>query len=398
MTTHIRFAHLLLFILLLLPGCTDQPFNTRTLHLRLVPEDNTVELPFGNIAVTLKNQTLSNSYTLATDAEGCVSFTIPPGSCTISLSHSLTIGLTTYTFSGGYADLYIEPGDEDMSLEIRVVLHAIPLLVIEELYFGGCRKPDGKSTYNTDQYLSIANNSQQTLYLDGLCIGQAAPFTTTKPSSWMQYTDMTEIPLTMMCWQFPGSGTDHPLLPGQRQIVATNAIDHTAGPSGIPASVDLSQVEWGFWNASLRDSKITAGVKPLDLIWHTSGTAYALTVGGPTLLLFMPQSDMAAWVSDAGHIRREPESTSKLQYLHIPADWVIDVANYVSSASLVVNSRLPFSMDPNPGIAGPSGSGNVWKRYYTKKDGQIIWKYGSGTLYNFWETTPSLKDPADTNE
>lgn len=398
MTTCLRLICQLLSLLLLLPGCTENTFSTRTIHIQLVLEDSTLVLPLGDIPVTLKNQTLSNAYTVTTDTEGRADLTTAPGSCTISFSHTLTKGLTTYNYNGGYADLNIEPGDKDIDLEIPITLNAVPQLVIDELYFGGCLKPDGKSTYTTDQYLTIANNSSRTLYLDGLCIGQAAPFTTTKPSGWMKYTDMKEIPLTMMCWQFPGNGTDYPLLPGQRQIVATNAIDHTAGEAGIPASLDLSHVEWAFWNATLSGSKITAGVKPLRLIWHTSGTAYALTVSGPTVLLFMPQSDMAAWVADAAHIRKEPESSSILQYLHIPAEWVIDVANYVSSPSLVVNSRLPFNIDPEPGIAGPSGQGNAWRRAHWEKDGQIVWKAGSGTYYNFNEEAPSLKDISDTNQ
>lgn len=379
-------------------GCTDNTFLTRTIRIQLIPEDSTVMVPLGGIPIVLTNQTISNVLTVVTDTEGCASFTIVPGSCSVSFSYKVTEGMLEYNLYGGYADLYVEPGEEEIDLEVPFALNISPQLVIEEVYFGGCLKPDGKSTYNTDQYLTIANNSARTIYLDSLCIGQAAPFTTSRPSSWMKYTDMKEIPLTMMCWQFPGTGTDYPLLPGERQIVATNAINHTAGPAGIPASLDLSHVEWAFWNASLKESKITAGVKPLNLIWHTSGTAFALTVSGPTILLFKPQSDMATWLTDASHVRTEPESTSRLQYLHIPAEWVVDAVNFVSLPTLIVNSRLPLRMDPSPGIAGPTGTGNAWRRYRDEKDGQIIWKTGSGTFYNFYEQQPSLKEAPYTNE
>lgn len=398
MTTQLRLIQLLATLLLLATGCSDNTFLTRTVRIQLVAEDSTVTLPLDGIPVVLTNQTVSNVHTVVTDDQGRASFTIVPGSCSVSFSHKATIGLTEYNLNGGYADLYVEPGEEDINLEVSFVLKVSPLLLIEEIYFGGCRKPDGKTVYNTDQYLSIANNSGRTIYLDSLCIGQAAPFTTSRPSNWMKYTDMKELPLTMMCWQFPGGGTDYPLLPGERQIVATNAINHTAGPVGIPASVDLSRVEWAFWNASLKESKITAGVKPLNLVWHGSGTAYALTVSGPTLLLFKPQTDMVAWATAPGHIRTEPESSSKLQYLHIPAEWVVDVVNFVSLPTLVVNSRLPLSMDPSPGVAGPTGTGNTWRRHSREEDGQIVWKTGSGTYYNFYEDTPSLKASSFTNK
>lgn len=391
MTIHFRLTLLLCALLLPAAGCDEQVTNHRTLQIQLIQEDSTLVLPLDSVPVKLKNQTIGNTYTVKTDAEGRASLTVAPGSCTLSFAHKVTKGMTEYNINGGIADLYIEPGEQDIDLELPIYFNANPQLVIEELYFGGCLKPDGKQTYTTDQYLSIANNSEETLYLDGLCIGQAAPFTTSRPSSWMLHTDMTEIPLTMMCWQFPGGGTDYPLEPGQRQVVATNAIDHTAGEYGIPASLDLSHVEWAFWHASLTQSKITAGVRPLNMIWHGSGTAYSLTVSGPTVILFAPQSDMAAWIADASHIRKEPESTTKLTYLHIPAEWVIDMANYVSSPTLVVNSRLPLRMDPSPGVAGPTGTGMAWRRIQQKVNWQIVWKSGAGTEYCFISEPPSLK-------
>lgn len=206
----------------------------------------------------------------------------------------------------------------------------------------------------------------------------------------MLHTDMAEIPLTMMCWQFPGNGTDYPLLPGERQVVATNAIDHTAGEYGIPASLDLSHVEWAFWHASLTQSKITAGVRPLNMIWHGSGTAYSLTVSGPTVVLFAPQSDMAAWIADAGHIRKEPESTAKLTYLHIPAEWVVDVANYVSSPTLVVNSRLPLHMDPRPGDSRSHRHGHGLEETETegKRTDGMEKRHGHGILLQQRDTRP----------
>lgn len=373
-------------------GCNETHFDTRAVRIRVVSPDSVLVLPLEGIPVVLRNQTANNAQTVVTDREGQASFTITPGACSVGFSHKVTQDMKEYTLSGGLADLYVELGKEALSLEIPFTLGTVPRLVIEELYFGGCLKPDGKSVYTSDQYLSIANNSADTLYLDGLCIGQAAPFTTASPAGWMQYTDMSEIPLTMMCWQFPGGGTDYPLLPGQRQIVATNAVDHTSGPSGVAASLDLSHADWAFWNPLLTASKISAGVMPLNLVWHTSGTAYGLTVSGPTVLLFLPQSDMAAWAASGEHVRTEPGTTSKLLYLHIPAGWVIDLANFVSQASTTANSRLPFTMDPFPGAAGPTGTGNAWRRVSREEDGRIVWETGNGTLYDFRREIPSLKE------
>ncbi|WP_288205732.1 DUF4876 domain-containing protein [uncultured Parabacteroides sp.] len=397
MTTQLKYIKLCLLFLLLTAGCSEVPFDSRVIHIRLVITDNTPEFPLNNIPIVIKNQTIGNSYTQATDIDGKADIKISPGICSVSFSHRLTKGMTTYNLSGGLASLTVEPGNQDLYLELPVSQTTAPQLVIEELYFSGCMRIDNKTHYTSDQYLAIANNSDQTVYLDGLCIAQAAPYTTAKPSNWMQLTDMKEIPLAMMCWQFPGNGTDNPLESGQRQIIATNAVDHTSGPAGVAASLNLSHVEWAFWNAALTSSQITAGVRPLNLVWHGSAKVYALTVSGPTILLFLPQSDMTAWVADNSHIGTEPETTSKLQYLYIPAEWVIDVANFVTSAVQTANSRIPLTMDPSPGLAGPTGSGFAWRREHRKEGNRTVWETGRGTSRDFSRQQPSMKDNSGTN-
>lgn len=139
----------------------------------------------------------------------------------------------------------------------------------------------------------------------------------TKPSGWMLHTDMKEIPLFMMCWEFPGTGTEYPIQPGERQTIAINAINHTNSEVGVPASLDLSSVEWAFWDPILTGSQISAGVKPLNLVWRGTGFSYLFSMNGPTILLFRPKTDLREWIANPDHIQKEPESFNTLKYLHI---------------------------------------------------------------------------------
>ena len=52
----------------------------------------------------------------------------------------------------------------------------------------------------------------------------------------------------MMAWQFPGTGTDYPLQPGEETIIAINAINHMDIAS---QSVDLSKADFAFWDPLL---------------------------------------------------------------------------------------------------------------------------------------------------
>ena len=86
--------------------------------------------------------------------------------------------------------------------------------------------------------MSIYNNSDEIAYLDSLCIGTVNPVTSTSPSNFTKPDGSLwdEIPLFMMAWQFPGTGTDYPLQPGK--TLSRNAINHVDIAS---QSVDLSQ-------------------------------------------------------------------------------------------------------------------------------------------------------------
>lgn len=394
---------LLLFVCILLTGgCDDKTFRTETIRIRFMLPDkpgmgfettpDPKEYPIDSIVVRFMNESIGNSYTALTDSNGIVEIAGTAGAWSVAGSKTITKGFTDYFLSGGYSPIYINANEEATYLEFPLFLSVSNKLLIEELYFNGCLLADGKSSYVKDQYITLANNSDETLYLDGLCIAQLAPSTTAKASGWILNTDMSELPLFLMCWQFPGKGADYPILPDTQQVIATHAIDHTAGEAGVKASIDLSHAEWAFWDKSLTGSNISAGVRPLSLIWRSGGTSYALTTSGPTVVLFRPESDLAAYVSNPSHIRMEPGSASSAKYLHIPADWVVDIANFVSSNGTISNSRVPKSLDVFPGISGPNGSGKSMRRRNISQDGKIRWKDTNETNADFRSETPSMKN------
>lgn len=369
-------------------------FRTRSLLIRLIPPEGFERARLDSIPVSVTNQSIGTVYTLYSDSTGCARADLTAGTLQINIQQTLAKGYVDYIVYGGHSALYFETEGEEQELDIKLGIAEMGRLLIEEIYFSGCMRPDGKTAYVKDQYMTIANNSGETIYLDGICIGQVAPATTAKPSGWMLHTDMEELPLFLMCWQFPGSGTEHPLLPGERQVIATNAVDHRAGEAGVPASVDLSKADWAFWNPTLKESQISSGVKPLNLLWRTGGSSYALSTSGPTVVLFLPGQDINKYIADASHIQTEPGTTSKQLFLHIPADWVQDAVNLVSSVATKTNTRIPLSMDANPGIAKAQGSGTAVYRFKPRQpDGFRLWADSNNTLNDFRTGNPSLRKP-----
>ncbi|MCI0921527.1 DUF4876 domain-containing protein [Sphingobacterium rhinopitheci] len=111
-------------------------------------------------------------------------------------------------------------------------------LILKEIFFTGTVTPENKS-YNGDKYFIIYNNSDETLYADGLIISEAAFLTTTK----REYTPniMNEAFTAGSIIMVPGTGKQSPILPGKQIVIANNAIDHI---EYNPNSLDLRNAEF----------------------------------------------------------------------------------------------------------------------------------------------------------
>ena len=116
--------------------------------------------------------------------------------------------------------------------------------IISEIFFTGTLQPTGTS-YRGDGYLKIYNNTDHTLYADGLAIIESKFQTTLK----YDYTPniMAEAMTVDAIYVVPGSGKDHPVEPGESLLICDAAIDHRASN---PLSFDLSKADFEWYDAS----------------------------------------------------------------------------------------------------------------------------------------------------
>lgn len=118
--------------------------------------------------------------------------------------------------------------------------------VIEEIFFTSTLTPEGKPYFASgDQYLKITNNSDETLYADGLAMLESKFLTVTK---W-DYTPniMDKAMAVQAVYVIPGNGSEHPVKPGESLIIANNAIDHTKENAN---SIDLSKADFEWYDES----------------------------------------------------------------------------------------------------------------------------------------------------
>lgn len=213
-----------------------------------------------NVFIELDNSKLVGEYSISNvniqlqeiNSEVVTSSTLGTGADTAKAN--LTYGTYTATLNGEIT-IKVNGADKKMELKARksnIVVNSettnITLqtflsdptanFVFKEIFFTGNLTPEGK-VYNGDKYFIVHNNSNDTLYADGLFLAQSQFLTTTKrvytPDVMKDAFTSSEIIL------LPGTGKQYPVAPGEDIIIANNAINHT---EANPNSFDLSKANF----------------------------------------------------------------------------------------------------------------------------------------------------------
>ena len=116
--------------------------------------------------------------------------------------------------------------------------------IFEEIFFTGTRRTSG-SSYIGDTYFKIYNNTDHVLYADGLAFVESK-FRSTQ--SYKFSPDLKNQAMTVHAvYVIPGSGTDHPVLPGQSLTICDTAIDHRVSNEN---SFNLSDADFEWYDES----------------------------------------------------------------------------------------------------------------------------------------------------
>ena len=116
--------------------------------------------------------------------------------------------------------------------------------IIEEVFFSGTLRTSG-SSYTGDDYIKIYNNTNHTLYADGLAICESRFLTT---QAYKYFPDIREDTATVWSiYVIPGSGKEHPVEPGHSLLICDTGIDHRMANSN---SFDLSKADFEWYDVS----------------------------------------------------------------------------------------------------------------------------------------------------
>ncbi len=141
-------------------------------------------------------------------------------------------------------------------------------LVISEFYSGGGTP---EIQYGWDRFWELYNNSDTTIYLDGMLLGYAFGHFGSALHTCAEQQPYREDPLGLVSrafHQFPGAGQDHPIVPGQAVVIALDAVDHSQVHPTLP---DLSHADFELEGAADTDNPDVPNMPSVGPMDHPYG-------------------------------------------------------------------------------------------------------------------------------
>jgi hypothetical protein len=189
-------------------------------------------------------------------------------------------------------------------------------LLISEVYATGPYIAEVQWNYH--RYLEIYNNSDTTIYLDGMILGTAYGWHRVNPP---RYTCASTGPFrndpdgvwALFFHQFPGSGAEYPLAAGGVAVVATDAIDHSQIHPSFP---DLTHADFELLGPNDVDNPAVPNMPDIGLEYNRRGHGLE-PVAFNTFFLSEPLE-----IETLPHARDE---VTELTFARFPREALLDV-------------------------------------------------------------------------
>jgi len=318
---------------------------------------------------------------------GEISYTITTGE-----GENMEIREKTSLIKGLQQNINIVGGSFDISMNLSIY-NKKNGFVISEVFFSGTKTPEG-ARYFRDQYIEIYNNSDKTLYADGLCIAQTA-FHCNWPRLFSELTPDLRSTRTVIdaVYRIPGAGQEHPVEPGERILIADIAKNHQ---NDNPNSFDLSMADFEWVDQDDQDVDV-AEVANMEKIYSTSRSIYIFHMAGlNSFVLFRMDKDADTFINENTYDYsylfqfRDISRTFNKSGYDIPNESIIDAVGCATEAKHlwnVLDPSLDFSWT-HSGNGDEDSVGKCIKRKVasTKEDGREVLLDTNDSSFDFEAT------------
>ncbi len=203
-------------------------------------------------------------------------------------------------------------------------------LIIAEIFFAGTANSSG-TIYNGDTYVKLYNNTDHVIYADGLSFFEST-FTTTDK---YDYTPdiMSQAMAVQTIYTIPGSGTQHPVQPGEYLTLCDQGIDHR---TTNPNSFDLSGADFEWYDESSNPKFLDIDSPVPNLTkWFCSSNTFWVpnTTGTKAYGIARIPVDMDSYISNYTYdysyviVTASNSYTMNRSTYKLPNEWIVDVVN-----------------------------------------------------------------------
>ena len=189
-------------------------------------------------------------------------------------------------------------------------------LVVSEVYYGGLTHAND---YYSANFTELYNNSDTTVYLDGMLWGYAFGRSYSAVLTCEDNEAFREDPAglwSLEFHQFPGSGRDYPVAPGQVVTIAQDALDHSQVDPTLP---DLSHADFELEGSADPDNPDVPNMPARGPTTNPFGHGMAV---GPYRVMFLALPVDVASLETKVHMNGR-------RYVRIPTERILDVRNGV---------------------------------------------------------------------
>ena len=379
-----------LLILSIVSCNDDEEVKLAKLNVQVNVAESFTGLSTSDMYVYITNTADNGVDSALTDANGVAVFEeVAPGTYHVSATMDLT-SEEAGAASGYYEEMTLNGVENNVELlggidsDVSITLDGDPSssLVIKEFYYHGANDPTYSILFK-DQFVEIFNNSSEVIYADGLYLASLAPSTSGSDANDVPLgLDLTEDVYATKIMRVPGSGTDHPIEPGEGMVICLNAVDYTNDGANADISVDLSSADFETYAVDWLESMGRTGSAYFDLnnvdvpnmecvyLNIENYGWFNFDVSSASIAIFRNDNFTIEQVVDP---RRETPSFSDY-YAKISVENIIDGIDMMYDSETADFKRLPSSVDAGFNyIEGESYTSKSVRRKVAKEiDGRKI--------------------------
>lgn len=382
-------------------GCQPKEAVTYSVSVKIASEAIAGVPTPDSYTVTLTNTSTQAAVELPSENGEAVFTGVLAGVYNITASATVVNGGSTYIYTGAVKGLNVL---DNMDASINATASKESALIFKEIYYSGAK---GDGYYFRDQFYEIYNQSNETVYADGLCIAE-----TVYQCYDEEYNDITctwdidnadKYVFAEIVWQVPGSGTQYPIKPGESFVIAQWAVDHRAEElSAGMSEVDLSGAEFeavlkeeSTWTGLVLTDNAAPNLKKIINATGYDTPQWLTSVAGSRYILFYPSKPLE---NDNFILATNSNPDYPTEAREILISDILDGVQSVSDETAAETLGLPISVDAGwISCADEDGAWYKGKSISRKKtgeteDGRPIFQDTNNTTNDFEiNTTPVVR-------